>query len=284
MYGGPQGCVEQFWEPGFYFPNPEFHALMLQLEQSPWIVRLQPAGGTTLYLDKVKLTVLGPGVGLKSRFDTYGVNVNDSSITLMIEYPASGLYLEVDPNDPARRNRRFPTRRTSHRLLLGGDAQFTSWAQTAIDFPDLQQLENRVLARELRAARGPDHLSADLFKLSHHASKHGVNVELLERVDARHAFVSSVAGGGSYNFPHALAMEAAREARQQIAKSGLPRLTDHELGIHVTGSHLDDAANTPLGSIAALVPPSSGQPIRLFRLMDTRAQPADLTGAREIGP
>ena len=183
-YNGPSGCIDQFWEPGYFFPSPTFHALMAQLEASPWIRRLQPTSGLTFYVDAVKFTVVGPGVGLRTRFDTYGVEINDSSITVMVDYPATRIFMEPDPANPDRMNRRSVSGR-SRRILLGADAQFTSWAQATTDFPDLRQEQNPALARELRAARGRDYLAADVFKLSHHASKHGINLELMERVAAR---------------------------------------------------------------------------------------------------
>jgi beta-lactamase superfamily II metal-dependent hydrolase len=279
LYGGPAGAIEQFWDPGFYFPNPSFHNLMGRLETSPWIRRLQPTSGTTMYLDSVRLTVIGPGVGLRSRFDTYGVGVNDASITLMVDYPATRVYAEADPEAPDRQNRRRAPK-ASRRLLLGADAQFTSWAQATVDFPDLQQHYNPVLARELRAACGTDHLRADVFKLSHHASKNGVNIELLHRVDAGMTLVSSSAGGGRYNFPHLLAMEAAREARQPTTNRRAARRTDHELGIHVTGSTA--TTGEPLGSMAVLVPAAPRSPLQLFRLMDAPAQRIDLAAARQV--
>lgn len=272
---GPAACVDQFWEPGYFFTTPSFHNLMATLESSPWIRRLQPAAGTTLTLDSVRFTVLGPGVGLRNRFDTYGVEINDSSITLMVEYPANQLFAQQADGRSDRRAASAPSRR----LLLGGDAQFTSWAQTTVDFPDLLQSENAALAKELRAARGKDYLAADLIKISHHASKHGVNLELLERVGAPVALVSSVAGGGKYGFPHLLAMEATREARQATTTKGTPRMTDQELGIHLTGSMLD--TGKPAGSIAVLVSRVSGRPLRIFRFGDTVSGAIDLSAARE---
>jgi beta-lactamase superfamily II metal-dependent hydrolase len=278
-YNGPSGCIDQFWEPGYIFPTPSFHNLMVTLESSPWIRRLQPTAGTRLTLDWVRLTVLGPGVGLRNRFDTYGIGINDASITIMLDYPAAQLFAE--PATGPRKDRRAAPQ-PARRLLLGADAQFTSWAQTTVDFPALQQLHNPELARELRAAQGKDYLTADLFKISHHASKHGINLELLERVGAPIALVSSVAGGGKYGFPHRLAMDAAREARQATTTKGLPRDTDQQLGIHVTGSILDSDA--PAGSIAAVVSRVGGRPIRLFRLGDTPRAPVDLAAAREVLP
>ncbi|MEO6700436.1 MAG: MBL fold metallo-hydrolase [Jatrophihabitantaceae bacterium] len=274
-YNGPSGCIDQFWDPGFFFPTPSFHNLTTALEASPWIRRLQPTAGTVLTLDSVQFTVLGPGVGLRNRFDTYGVEINDSSITLMLDYPAARLFAEPDGQ---RTNRRAVPRR-SRRLLLGADAQFTSWAQTTVDFPDLLS-QNVALARELRAARGRDYLAADLFKISHHASKHGVNLELLERVGAPVALVSSVAGGGKYGFPHLLAMEAAREARQATTTRATTRKSDQLLGIHVTGSKLD--SGTPAGSIAVLVPRAAGRPLRLFRMCDTPGAVIVLDSSREV--
>jgi hypothetical protein len=230
-----------------------------------------------LTLDSVRLTVLGPGVGLRNRYDTYGVDINDSSITIMVDFPASPMFAQ--PGAGAHQNRRaaaLPARR----LLLGADAQFRSWAQTTVDFPDLQQSQNAALAKELRAARGRDYLSADLFKISHHASKHGINLELLERVAAPIALISSVAGGGKYGFPHQLAVDAAREARQATTTKGAARESDQRLGIHVTGAELDSA--TPAGSIAAVVSRVAGRPIRLFRLGDAAGSHVDLAAAREV--
>jgi hypothetical protein len=269
-------CIEQFWEPGYFHPTPSFHNLMATLESSPRIRRLQPTAGTTMTLDSVRLTVMGPGIGLRNRFDTYGIEINDSSITIMVEYPANRLFAQ---RSGRRLNRRAAPKR-SRRLLLGGDAQFTSWAQATVDFPDLQQAQNAILAKELRTARGKDYLTADLIKISHHASKHGINLELLERVGAPIALVSSVAGGGKYGFPHLLAMEAVREARQATTAKGTPRKTDQALGIHLTGSKLP--SRKPAGSIAVLVPRASGRPLRLFRFCDTPSGSIDLAAAREV--
>jgi hypothetical protein len=107
-----------------------------------------------------------------------------------------------------------------------------------------------------------------------------VNIELLERVGASTALVSSVAGGGKYGFPHLLAMEAAREARQPTTTNNTPRKSDQELGIHVTGSKLDTGKSA--GSIAVVVSKVSGRALRLFRFGDSPSGAIDLTAAREV--
>ena len=278
---GSRSAIDQFWEPGYFYPSPSFHNLMKRLEACRDIRWLQPTSGTTLFLGAVKITVIGPGVGLRNRFDTYGIKVNDASLTLMVEYPATKIQAEPDPRRPQRMNRRLIKRRT-HRLLLGADAQFTSWAQATVDFPDLEQEYNPVLARELRAATGSDYLKADVVKLSHHGSKHGVNIELLERVAAPITLISSQIGGGSYNFPHVLAMEAVREARQATTSDRVDRLSDYELGVHITGGTLTNGGT--LGSIAAVISSSGAGPITLFRLGDAPSAEIDLHDARRCLP
>lgn len=288
LYGGQrQGdgergpWIEQLWECGYYAPHKTFHDLMRQLEDSePFRCRLQPTAGTTTYLDALKVTVIGPAVGLRSRFDTYGVGINDSSITLMLEYPVATIFTTTDRDHEGRQNRRLAAQ-GGHRLLLGADAQFTSWASATVDFPDLSHQGDRDVARELASGPARDALRAEVFKLSHHASKHGINVELLERVGARHTLISSRGGDGSHHFPHQIAMEAAREAREATTRSGKEHSADHLLGIHLTGAVLEED-RAPLGSIALLVP-RSGR-LRIFRLMDARGDRIRLDAAREVRP
>jgi hypothetical protein len=275
--------IADFWEPGYFHPSPSFVELMVALEERPWIRRLQPTSGTTRYLDNTKITVVGPGVGLRSRFDTYGVNVNDASITLMIEFPAGRLMQKPAADRPDSRDRQY-MRNTGRRILLGADAQFTSWAQATIDFPELRQDSRQALARELRAVRGADQLRAEVFKLSHHASKHGVTLELVERIAPELALVSSVGGRGKYGFPHRIAVEAAREARQPTTTQNSERRQDHLLGIHYTGGRGDTGPGqqVPLGSIGLVVPPNRRASIRLFRFLDTPGEPVSLAAAREV--
>jgi hypothetical protein len=203
----------------------------------------------------------------------------------MIEFPAVRLREDPAADRADSLNRRY-LRHTGHRLLLGADAQFASWAQATVDFPELRQDNHQALARELRAVRGADHLRADVFKLSHHASKHGVTLELVERIAPELALVSSVGGRGKYGFPHRIAVEAAREARQPTTTRNSARVDDHRLGIHYTGGRgeLGDGQAGPLGSIGLIVPPGQRSGMRLFRFLDGPGQPVSLAAAREVLP
>jgi hypothetical protein len=127
-------------------------------------------------------------------------------------------------------------------------------------------------------------MRAHVLKVSHHASKHGINLELVERMAPLVALISSVGGGGKYGFPHALATEALREAAQPSTSGGTVRRPDHELGIHYTAGleHHDTGAATPLGSLALMVPPRRGAPLRLWRFCDRSQDAVDLASGREM--
>ena len=275
--------INDFWEPGYYHPSGAYLETMVALESRQEIDRMQPASGTVRFLGPVKITVLTPGVGLKSRFDTYGVNVNDSSISLKLSFPASRVaQIPAPPDRPD--DRKYLRLDDPWSLLLGADAQTTAWAQATVDFPELRQEENSALARELNAARHSDYLRAQIVKMPHHASKHGVNIELIERVKPWAVLVSSVGGGGKYNFPHQLALEATREGIQPTTPRTTPHKPDYQLGIHYTGGKEDagESKTRPLGSIAIMIPPRRHSQPQLWRFMDRPQDKVVLETARRM--
>jgi len=148
------------------------------------------------------------------------------------------------------------------------------------DFPELRPSEAPA-ARALRMALGADPLRATVFKVPHHASKHGVTLELVEMIKPRLSLVSSAGGGGRYNFPHSVAQESVREALEAIASSGAAHHPDHELGIHYTADK--DTDDTPLGSMAIVLSPT-GRKRHLWRFGDRPGEQIDLTKGRRFVP
>ena len=275
------GGIADFWEPGYYHPSVGFIELMARLEENA-VPRIQPTAGTTRWVDGVKLTALSPGVGLRVRYDSYGVDVNDASIALRLEFPAARV-AEALADVRAGGNREYLRLDSPWALILGADAQTMSWAQVAVDFPQLHRMSDTPLYKELSAARGRDYLAAEVFKVSHHGSKHGVNLELVERIGPRVTLVSSVGGGGRYNFPHQVAVEGVREALEPTTTSGAAHSPDHELGIHYTSATTDRAGGvSPLGSIAVVLPAARGGTMQMWRFGDTEDAPIDLGSARRL--
>jgi hypothetical protein len=263
--------IEEVWEPGFFYTTPTYQHMMAAIGAQP-VRHGQPTSGMTRYIGQVKLIVLAPSIGLRNRFDSYGIDVNNSSIALKVEFPGRRV-TDRQPDGTYKKARR-------QSLILGADAQTLSWSQVMIDFPQLGP-DHGLVATALSKAQGFEPLKADVFKVPHHASKHGLNLELVEEIGPSLSLVSSVGGGGSYNFPHLVAVEALREAVQTTAKSGAAHRPDYDNGIHYTCAR--DTDNKPLGSMAVVMSPT-GTKRDLWRFGDTSTRPIDLTASRRFVP
>jgi hypothetical protein len=267
------GLIREYWEPGYYHPSPAYIETMRALEQQPQIQHSQPTSGFTRFIGQVRVVVLAPAISLRNRFDSYGVNINNASIAIKLEFPAA----RVEQRDGERRYLRL---KRTQALLLGADAQTLSWGHVMSDFAELRPSESPV-AKALRMAIGSDPLRAQVFKVPHHASKHGVNLELVELIKPRLTLISSAGGGGRYNFPHTVAQESVREALEAIATSGAAHKPDYQLGIHYTCAR--DSAAEPLGSLAIVISPT-GRKRELWRFGDTPDQAIELSEARRYQP
>jgi hypothetical protein len=263
--------VGEFWEPGYFHTGSSYMDMMRVIEDlesaGNGVRQSQPTSGYTRYIGQVQVMAMTPAIWLRNRFDTYGVEINNSSIAMRLEFPASRVVQQPGSRDFVRTK--------AQRLLLGADAQTISWSHALTDFPELHT-ERSAAAKALRVAVGTDPLKANVFKVPHHLSKHGLSLELVEQVSPALSLVSSVAGGGKYNFPHMVSQEALREALQAASSGGVVRKPDHELGIHYTSAH--DDAGKPLGTIAVVMSPTGKR--TLWRFGDEPKDTVDLATAR----
>ena len=236
--------VAEFWDPGYFHPIQAYHQMMAQVEANEFLSYAQPTAGYRKWIGTALVTVLAPSVQLRNRFDTYGTEINDSSITLRIEFPAARV---VNRNG----NRELIENPLTTSLILGGDAQSTSWAFVETKFSELHKTGNAA-SKAIAKAVGRDPLDSHVLKVSHHASKHGTNLELVTRMSPSFKLVSSTADGPKHHFPHHIAQEMLREESEQIAGSGGGRQSDDwELGILYTSDSEDD--RTVLGSMALVM-------------------------------
>ena len=265
--------VRELWEPGYYHTSESYIEMMRALEDAdPHIQHTQPTSGTTRFLGKLRVQVLSPSIALRTRFDTYGIDLNDASIALRLEFPAS----RVEQG----RFKRTYVRPKIRTFILGADSLLASWSQVLVDFPELRP-DKAPTARAIQKALGRDALRAEIFKVPHHASKHGVTLGLVEVVQPSLSLVSSVGGGGKYNFPHLVALEAIREARQPTTLSQKQRKADYLLGVHYTAARIK--GGDCLGSIAIVLSPTSRKR-EIWRFCDEPADPIELDNARRFSP
>jgi competence protein ComEC len=263
---GFAGAVSEMWEPGYYHTGPDYIEMMNAIESQASLLYAQPTSGLRRWFGNVAVTVLTPSIQLRNRFDTYGVEVNNASISLRVEFPATRVVQRGD-------DRSLLDTPNTKSLILGADAQTLSWSYADTDFPVLAASDTAA-AKAIKAATGSDPFRSQVLKVSHHASKHGVNLELVERIRPALTLVSSVAGGGSYRFPHTVGQELIREAIDPTTTSGAAHPPDWELGIFYTSD--TSTAGAKLGSFAVVI--GAGQRTT-WRMLDSTTGAIDLSKA-----
>jgi len=166
------------------------------------MVFIRQSAGAEFEFGKVRIIVLAPSIDLRNRYDTYGVNVNNSSIVLKIVYKKSI-------------------------VILGADAQFDSWGKVCEEFPRVSRIKTWAGADSLPEYQETNQLNCQVLKVSHHCSKHGTSLEYLEKMTPSYCvrfahqrlrlMVISCAGeeegdGRSrHKFPHKLAYDTLLE-------------------------------------------------------------------------
>jgi metallo-beta-lactamase superfamily protein len=264
--------IAEFWDPGYFHPIPAYLRMMAAIEARPNIVYAQPTSGLRRWIGEVAISVLAPSVQLRNRYDSYGTEINDASISLRLEFPVSRF---LEARQDIEEGNPIPPGTRAASLILGGDAQTLSWAYVVADFPFLRKSDTPA-AKAIAAAQGNvDLLKSQVFKVSHHASKHGVNLELVERISSKLTLVSSVGGSGEFNFPHAVTQEVIREALDPTTDNPRPHPSDFELGIFYTA---DTDPQGPLGSMALVLSPTR---CTMWRFGDAPGGSIDLTKARK---
>jgi beta-lactamase superfamily II metal-dependent hydrolase len=257
----------EIWDPAYFHRTGAWFEMMHWLESHPQVGRLHPTAGTRRHIGNVAVTALSPSIRLRNNFDTHNVFINNASITVQVDFPIKRVFAPKPDEAAIGRQAKVPRTRS---LLLGADAQTSSWAHVEVDFPNLRA-DHDPEYRLLGLARGQEPLKATVFKVPHHGSKNGLNLELVARINPPISLISCDATTSSHAFPHLVALEQLREARQAIATSGGPREDDWKLGIHTTADTVAPNGD-PLGTIAVQVPSTSTAPT-IWRLGDTKAAP-----------
>jgi beta-lactamase superfamily II metal-dependent hydrolase len=278
--------VGDYWDSGFRFTSKTYASLVGEVERRGLAFR-RPTAGYEEYRNGVRLAVLSPSIALRNRYDTYGVDVNNASIVLRLTYPERPPSADYPRETPLAGG--GPAEPPTRSILLGGDAQSDAWGTVINDFPHVVAAEEN-WARQIGARSGNHPLFADLLKVAHHGSKHGVNLELLERIGDRTGSgistgpaVMVVSCGDNFSkhgFPHAVTQALMRETRDPKAKHGGPHRLDHQLGIHYTGQRLGGPGGGFAGSVAFVV---GGDGTRTtYRLGEAEDDAIDLGRARRV--
>ncbi len=268
------GRVAEFWDPGYFHPTATYFTIMELLARQTGVVYVQPTSGLRRFIGNTEVTVLTPSVGLRNRYDTYGVDINNASISLRVATPAGRA--KFVPGESWQLLEGVDER-LQFSLVLGADSQTESWSQALADFPQLVKSESEIAKAIGAATNDRDPLRADVLKVAHHGSKKGVSYELVERMKPEFLIVSCAAAS-NHGFPHTLTQHVLREAKLNLAKSGgihRPE-DDHLRGVFYTAQR--DTADEVLGSVAVVG--STSADVQMWRLGDRTNEVPDIAKAR----
>lgn len=237
-----QNYIKSFWDCGFRTTASTYNNILANdvIPNNNMVFQRVSAGSEYEFGD-VKITIFGPSVDLRNRFDTWGVNMNDSSISLKISY-----------------NR-------SH-IIIGGDAQFASWAKVTEEFPRRtgKVFYNDALGFAERKETA-DQIKCDLLRVSHHGSKHGTSLEYVERMKPNR-IIYSAAPTQWYTanpslvrgtFPHPL-IEQIFDELEHFTGNTLDRYVTGDTG-HIIAKYSGNYApvNDPFDTIPSSTHPSN---------------------------
>lgn len=262
----------QVWDPGYFHTTAAWHGLMTWLEENPQVSRIHPTAGTRVHFGSVAFTALAPSIRLRNNFDTYDVKLNNSSVSLLVEFPFRRVFSTGEISSG-----RTDNSISTQRLLLGADAQTMSWSHVDVDFHRLKQ-RHETEYRRLGLANGREPLRAEIFKVPHHGSKNGLNHELVLRIRPKLSLISCAPFEGGHSFPHRVSADLVREALQPIATAkNAMRGADWDKPIRLltTGDRFE-MSDDPLGSIAVVLR-ANGR--KLFRLEDEVGSDPSFPGA-----
>ncbi len=198
--------IDNFWDCGFRTNSATYNKILDDISRNKAITFTRLAAGSEFEFGDTRITVLGPSVDLRNRFDTFGVNKNNASIVLKIKYKSSY-------------------------VILAGDAQFASWAKVTEEFPRQSKITFFKDALGLaKREETSDQLKCNLLRTSHHGSKHGTSLEYLERLKPKYVVISA----GNTNYYNDVSRHKAGDFPHELVKTIMDVL-DINLNKLVTG-------------------------------------------------
>ena len=188
-----EGEIGQFWDCGFRTTAANYNKQLEKIAKDDRIIFVRPAAGTEFEYGPIRIFTLGPSLDLRNRYDTYGVDRNNASIVLKVQYRNSI-------------------------AILSGDAEFDSWGKVVEEFPRKSKITYYKDASVIRS-EGDNQLNCQLLKVSHHGSMHGTSLEYLEKLSPIHLMVTCADSdwydanepGWGKKWPHELTAMAINE-------------------------------------------------------------------------
>ncbi len=190
------GRIVEFWDSGWRHTIPAYMDVLEALLADDRVRVSRVTAGYERNINDVKVTVLAPSMYLRNRYDTYGIDLNNASVVLKLEY-----------KDLV--------------VILGGDAQFLSWSKILHDFPNFMKTKCPEIHIQILEDFNP--LKCQVLKAAHHGSIRGNSFEYLEVLDPRYAVISCSAAS-THGFPHPLSRSALEEITYKSGSQTVERV------------------------------------------------------------
>ncbi len=263
----------EFWDSGFRHKSDTYRKILNTLNTKN-IDMIRVSSGMERYFGKVRLTVLAPSVVLRNKYDTYGIDMNNSSVVLRLEHHGTEA-LEMRSQEYVGDMSLEAVRRAGRSvMILAGDAEFDSWAQVAHEYPRVERSStHKPLVKKMI-----NNLACSVVKVAHHGSMHSSPLDIYEIMSPKLAIVSTKQkqstkeqDGRSLTrdmFPHQSATIALEECDARILTTD----GSYESKKKEDGSQ-NDLAMAHEGSIVIVIPPG-GTP-RWKKLKDKKKDVPD---------
>jgi beta-lactamase superfamily II metal-dependent hydrolase len=227
-----------FLDCGFRHSSQTYRGVLMALQE--YNVPLERvSSGMECYWGTVRVTALAPSVLLRNQYGTDGIGINNASIVLRIENCAADNELVCEVGKST--------------MILGGDAQLSSWELITQEFPEVQ----RPSSHQPQVQKMVNLLACRVLKVAHHGSVHDSALDLFKRMRPALAIVSTkqeqrtkqATNLGHGLLPHPATTLALEEVGAKVL------LTNGRMETLEAGGKRCDPENTHEGSVIVVIPP-----------------------------
>ena len=180
------------------------------------------SSGMEWYYGKVQVTALSPSIRLRNRYETFGVDMNNSSVVLRFEHHKENYLLTKSLEYKGTRSKEIERQAGRSVVILTGDAEFDSWAYVADEYPRLEKSKtHQPLVKKMI-----NPLACSVIKVAHHGSMHSSPLDIYEKMNPNLAIVSTKQEVSTKNignitlerdlFPHSLSISSLEEVGATI--------------------------------------------------------------------
>jgi beta-lactamase superfamily II metal-dependent hydrolase len=243
----------EFWDSGFRHSSQSYRGILMALKERN-VPLARVSSGMEQQFGTVQVTALAPSVTLRNDSGGYEVDINNASIVLRLENRASDTSEEIEStHDHGWADAEQIREAGKSTMILGGDAEFESWAQISKEFSH----GPRTNGHQPLVQRMFNFLACRALKVAHHGSMHSSAVDIYKRMCPALAIISTKQElrpkqgllPARRLFPHPATELALEELGTKLLT------TDGGAEKHKTGRKRIEPENAREGSVVVVIPP-----------------------------